>query len=292
MKKLFFLFLVPLLCHAELNAQQIKRVEGEYTFYAPDNITLEQAKNIAVERARLQALSTAFGMSISQVSTTMSSNRNGESDMEFFTSGGTEVKGEWLDDVSEPEISIFYEDGMLCVKAKVSGRARKIEEAGVDIDARILKNGTGLRDESDRFRNGDDFYLYFRSPVSGYLSVYLVDASETAYCLLPYLADNTGSRAVEPGRDYVFFSPECADGREQHFVDEFVMTCGNSAEQNVVYVIFSQKNFAKANDRQMDSSLPRQLAFADFQDWLTRSRIKDRTMVVERRVISVVPADY
>jgi hypothetical protein len=42
-------------------AQKVKTVEGEYTYYAPENVTVEQAKITADDRAKIQALADEFG---------------------------------------------------------------------------------------------------------------------------------------------------------------------------------------------------------------------------------------
>ena len=60
-------------------SQKMKTVEGEYTYYAPENVTIEQAKLTAIERAKIQALADEFGNIISQSSTTSMTNLNGES---------------------------------------------------------------------------------------------------------------------------------------------------------------------------------------------------------------------
>ena len=38
-------------------AQKVKNVCGEYTFYAPENVSLSEAKRIALERAKLNTTS-------------------------------------------------------------------------------------------------------------------------------------------------------------------------------------------------------------------------------------------
>lgn len=159
-------------------AQKVQTLHGEYLYRAPENVTVEQARRTAVERARLQALAERFGTIVSQVNTTLAENRNGSSDLSFFSAGGSEVKGEWLEDTRDPEISVSYEQGMLCIRALVWGRAREIVRSETQVDARLLRNGTEQRFESDEFRDGDDLYLFFRTPVSGFLAVYLVDAEQ------------------------------------------------------------------------------------------------------------------
>lgn len=270
-----------------LFAQKVQTVSGEYLYRAPDNVTVEQARRTAVERAQLEALAEAFSTNVSQVNTTHVENRNGQTDMAFLSSGGSEIRGEWLENTKEPEIDIFYDQGFLCVRAKVWGRAREVVGSGVEIDARILRNGVETRFESGEFRSGDDLYLYFRTPTSGYLTVYLVDAEQQAYCLLPYMRDESGRVAVEHDVDYVFFSPQQAAREIRAIVDEYTMTCERGVEQNDIYVIFSTNEFAKPNDRQTDEGLPRELPFADFQQWLTRNRMKDLAMTVAHRTIVV-----
>ncbi len=95
---------------------------------------------------------------------------------------------------------------MLVVKAKVCGKAREISRAEVAFSAKILRNGTEARYESNAFRDGDDFYLLFKSPVNGFLAVYLIDDKQTAYCLLPYPGNASGKTPVEHAKEYIFFS--------------------------------------------------------------------------------------
>lgn len=270
----------------DLFAQKVQTVSGEYLYYAPENVSPEIARHTAIERARLEALAVAFGTSVSQVNNTAMTNSNGETKLTFMSSGGSEVKGEWLEDTRNPETEITYEQGMLCVRARVWGKAREIIGATIDIDAKVLRNGLDPRFESDDFRDGDDLFFYFRTPVKGFLTVYLVDAEQEAFCLLPYMRDTNGKVEVTNNVEYVFFSPQATD-IDRHLVDEYTMTCNRGVEQNELYVIFSPNEFAKANDRQIDMGLPRELSFADFQKWLNRNRMRDRSMTVIRKPIIV-----
>lgn len=267
-------------------SQKIKTVEGEYTYHAPENVTLEEAKRTALDRAKIQALADVFGTIVSQTNTTRMENRNGSSDVDFLSIGGSEVKGEWIETVGEPQYSISYEQGMLVVKVSVRGKAREIVSAQIDIKAKVLRNGTEDKFESDEFRSGDDLYLSFVSPVSGYLAVYLVDAEKKAYCLLPYRSQTDGIYKVEANRRYVFFNIKEASQQELPYVDEYVMTCSRSSEYNQMYVIFSPQPFTKAADNASAETLPRELGFEDFQRWLVNIRRKDyRTIFFNKQII-------
>lgn len=282
------LLLLSVLFTIPVFSQKMKTVEGEYTYHAPENVTLEEAKRIALDRAKIQALADAFGTIVSQTNATHVQNRNGNSDIDFLSIGGSEVKGEWIETIGEPQYDISYEQGMLVVKVSVKGKAREIVSAQIDIKAKVLRNGTEDKFESDEFRNGDDLYLSFVSPVSGYLAVYLVDAEQKAYCLLPYRSQTDGIYKVEANRRYVFFNIKEASGQECQYVDEYVMTCSRSSEHNQIYVIFSPQPFAKAADNAAAETLPRELSFEDFQKWLVKNRKQNEQMYIDLITINII----
>lgn len=269
------MFTLPIL------AQRTEKVRAEYTYHAPENISLEEAKRIALDRAKVQAIADEFGTIVSQSNTTLVKNSNGESSTDFFSLGGSEVKGEWIETIGQPEYEISYEQGMLVVKAIVTGRVREIISAQIDIKAEVLCNGTDLKFARTDFKNGDDLYLYFQSPVDGYLAVYLLDeVSQMVYCLLPYKSSSEAVTPIEHDKPYIFFSTEYA-AANAHLVDEYTMTCNNSIERNTIYVVFSPNEFAKANSNNVDELLPQELSFVDFQKWLSKGRVRDREMSVQ-----------
>lgn len=259
-------------------AQKIKTVEGECTYYAPENVTMEQAKWTALDRAMIQALADEFGTIVSQSNATKIENQNGQTNIDFLSIGGSEVKGEWIETIGEPIYNIRYEGEMLIVSVKVKGKAREIVSAGIDFQSKILRNGTDDKFESNQFHSGDDLYLSFKSPVKGYLAVYLVDADNQAFCLLPYRNLSDGIYQVKANQHYLFFNIKEAPQTERPYVDEYVMTCASSSERNRIYIVFSPNLFAKANDNTTDDLLPRELPYTDFQRWLVKCRKRDKDM--------------
>jgi len=268
-------------------AQKVKTVEGEYTYYAPENVTLEEAKRIALDRAKIQALADAFGTIVSQSNATRVENSNGESTTDFLSIGGSEVKGEWIETIGEPKYEIFYEQNMLVVKVFVKGKARKIVSAAIDIKVKILRNGTDDKFESDEFRSGDDLYISFQSPVSGYVAVYLIDADNNAFCLLPYRNQENGQFPIKANQRYVFFSIKDAPTELRPYVDEYTMTCSRTSETNQIYIIFSPNPFVKASDTSSNDLLPRELSFADFHKWIAKCRNKDDNMQMIKNQITI-----
>ncbi len=263
-------------------AQKMQKVTATYTYYAPENVTLEEAKRTALDRAKIQAIAGEFGTIVSQNNSTIVSNQNGQSDSRFFSLGGSEVKGEWIETTKEPIYNIKYESGMLVVTVEVSGRIREIVSAGIDFTAKILRNGTEEKFESNELRNGDDMFLYFKSPVDGYLAVYLLDeTTQEVYCLLPYKASGEGAYRIEHDKPYVLFSAK-HESVNPNNVDEYRMVCSRDEEYNDVYVLFSQNLFAKSQTKDMVDIQPRQASFESFQRWFAKIRKSDDSMTLKR----------
>ena len=283
------LFIIVCLCFVCVGAfaQRTEKVRAEYIYHAPENVSLEEAKRIALDRAKIQVIADEFGTIVSQSNTTVVSNRNGESSSDFFSLGGSEVKGEWIETIGQPEYDINYEQGMLVVKAMVSGSIREIVSAQIDLKAEVLCNGTDLKFARTDFKSGDDLYLYFQSPVNGYLAVYLLDeVSQMVYCLLPYKSSSEAVTPVEKDKPYIFFSAKHV-GDKGYLVDEYTMTCTNPIERNTIYVVFSPNEFAKANSNNVDELLPQELTFGEFQKWVVKGRNWAKDMRVERIFITI-----
>lgn len=278
MRQAFVIFLL-LLSFIVVSAQKVKTVECEYVYHAPENMTLENAKRTALERAQIQAIAIEFGTAVSQTNIT---NLSG-SGVDFQSIGMSEVKGEWIEDVAEPEYNISFDDGMVVIRVHVKGKIRESRPAEVDCIARVLRNGKEDRFESDKFFNGDQFYISFHSPSNGYITVYLSDAQGNAYCLLPYPSQQDANFKVDANRRYLLFDPDEGD----IYTEEYTFTCTNPPENNQIYIIFSPNKFTKALDNKTAELLPRMLSDRDFHKWLAKCRRRDPEMQVIRKYITI-----
>nr|WP_303218060.1 DUF4384 domain-containing protein [uncultured Prevotella sp.] len=239
---------------------------------------MEKAKQTALDRAKIQLIANEFGTIVSQSNSTSIKNDNGKSEIDFISVGGSEVRGEWIETIGTPQYKISYEQNMLVVNVFVKGRIREITSAKIDIKAKVLRNGIEDKFESKDFNNGDDLYLSFVSPVNGFLAVYLVDTDQKAYCLLPYRSQTDGIYKIEANCRYLFFSIKNAPRQEQQYVDEYVMTCNRSPEQNQIYIVFSPIPFVKATDNSLSEVLPRELGFKDFITWVSKCKTSDKEL--------------
>lgn len=281
----FLSFSFFLLFALTATAQKVKTVEAEYVYQVPENITPEQAKRIALERAQTMAIAEEFGTTVSQTNLTNVSNVNGNSDMDFQSIGFSETKGEWIETIGEPEYSLSFEQGVLIVRVMVKGKARELVTAGIDCEARILRNKDD-NFESSEFSNGEQFFLSFRTPTKGYLAVYLLDNEGQAFCLLPYPGQDEAQYPVKANERHLLF--DYATGNE--FTEEYYLTASNGVEYNQLYVIFSPNEFTKALDEQAEQTellLPRELPEDEFQEWLAKNRRRDNKMQLIRKTLKI-----
>jgi hypothetical protein len=242
---------------------------------------VEEAKRTALERAKIQAIADEFGTLVSQSTSTIVSNKNGESDTQFISVGGSDVKGEWIETTGEPTFDIKFENHYLIVNCSVKGTIREINQKCIEISAKLLRNGTTSKYESFEFKAGDDMFLSIQSPINGFIAVFWIDAKEDkAYKILPYQGDRRTLMPIMKDKKYVFFSQSDADSTYFSIVDEFVMTCGPEIEHNEVYIIFYDKKFSVNNIDGLSDGI-KWTSIENFHKWLakTKKNIPDITTI-------------
>jgi len=290
-KKIFYL-ICGVFVSLSVFAGDIERVSATYEYVSSDNNeTPAQIEAKAFERAKQQALEDKFGIDVTSVSNTLQINRsNGESaqtQTNVFSLGGTSIRGEWIETIKEQVLEpATFKDGFWHIKVRVEGRARNHATEKTDIRYTFVRNVQDL-ESPVTFRDGNDLFMRFSTPVAGSLGVYLVDEEQNAFCLLPYYNNSTGAQAVEANKEYLFFS----ENQTPNF-NGYKVTCERTSEQNALYVIFSPNTFSKANDKTSGNNwrnepMPRQVSYADFLKWLAANQKKDPSMVVRTEIISI-----
>ncbi len=261
------------------SAQKAVTVCGEYRYVAPENVPLADAKTTAIERARLEAMANEFGTNISQTNLNTTHIDNGVVQNDFLSMGGTEVKGDWLGDTKEPEIVVAYEQNMLIVTAKVCGKARELVNAGVDLFVKVLCNGI----ESEQFKNNDQLSVVLKSPVNGYLAIFLRDdVTSTVACLLPYETENGKARKIKRNESYTFLSTK---DPLYPYREETILVTSREQEFNTLIFVFSENEFAMPNT-ESGEYLP-ELSIPDFQKWLRKNRMKDERMQTVEKITDI-----
>jgi hypothetical protein len=137
-------------------------------------------------------------------------------------------------------------------------------------------------------------YLFFQSPVDGYLSVY-VDEGDITYRILPYVTmidEYRGGVFVEGDKEYLFFSKK-DNPYKSSIVDEIEMYTNKKIEYNQVYIVFAEEKFVKPvldQNPEVDGRiLPKSLNSKEFQFWLSENRAVIESFQDRKIKISIRP---
>ena len=242
-----------------------RKVTAEYVYHIPDNVSADEARSIALQRAQAQAIADEFGTLVTQSSQISLENSDAGTHTDFLSIGGSELKGEWIETIGEPDFKYVTDGESMVLTVKVKGVIREIDGVSVPFDVKILRNATTDDAETDRFQTGDDMYLRLR----------------------PYQGQEDGLFRTKANKRYLFFHPDHADGVDRNIVDEFVLNTDKGRERNRILTIFSPNRFFKASDTKTQSDLPRSLGYADFQKWLAGVKKRDADLTVTERSIVI-----
>lgn len=290
MKRTLLIICALLICLVSL-AGDVKHISITYEYISDNpNETPEQAEQAAIQMAQQKALEEHFGLDVVGITSVMLRNRQEgqkvSSTSDVFSLRETSVRGEWIETTSQKVLNKTFEKGFWHVKVYIAGRARNHSTEKPEIHYAFINNAHDKQNR-DQYYDGDDIFLRFTSPISGALCVYLVDAEQNAYCLLPYQSSTIGYQKIDANQEYLFFSTSTDPN-----ADEYTLNCMQSSEQNALYVIFSPNTFTKAADQQAgknwrDEQLPRFLSYEDLMKWLAKNQTRDENMVVRREVVTI-----
>lgn len=285
------LILATLLLTMAVHAGDIEKVSITYTYESNNpHESRVQAEQTAIERAKSKAMEEKFGLNVGAVNSTLIRNvAEGEkvtSTNDVFSLRETSFRGEWIETIKEEILETTFKNDFWIVRVYVAGRARSYSAPKANIHYALVKDLLEV-DNRDQYRDGNDLFMHFSSPVSGSLCVYLVDENKDVFCLLPYSSSSTGCQEVEANKDYTFFSEKMDKNAE-----ELTLTCERSVEQNAVFVVFTPNGLIKAKDNKggenwRGESLPRHLSYSDFMKWLAKNQMQDEQMVVKTEVITI-----
>ncbi len=300
MKKIIILSILIILTPFILFSQQTVKTSGEAQIELTENRSRHDVKNEAKDMATVNALERAFGSVIIQGNSTYISNINTgektETNSVFNMIANTSVKGEVVEVISEK-----YEDvkgykviegkkievtDILC---KITIRARELAEPPIDFTTYPLAC-TNIKCRTTSFIEHDSLFLYFLSPVSGYLSVYLDDEGHSQR-LLPYkniTARYENGIPVKADRKYIFFSkqPEHNYFEDKDFEEDVYELYSKSKKDiNRLFIIFSKTSLNKpklidnVKTEQLTEpeivegyTMPKALKSENFQRWLNKCR--------------------
>lgn len=289
------------LCMFTLTAvgQKPEKASGKFQLRIESTMTKEEAKARARELAIIDAIQSVYGTYAEQ-QTDIRVYQGRES---FSIIGNTRVLGEWVETTNETfteEIRPVKENGQTTyetwITCTIAGKARKATPKAA-IRYQTL-NCLQMQCRTVEFYSDESLYLYFESPVNGYLSVFLED-DQQVYRLFPYAGMRTEEQsavAVEGDRSYILFSNEPGMNAFGSKADELLLYTTKAEEHNTLYILFSEKPFLKpglTGIQTLDIEgkeiiVPRSLGKVAFQQWLATNRALDQTFLVANVHISII----
>lgn len=269
-----FLFMV-----LSVNGQKIKRAEGEAQIRVERNMTKEDAQQKVTELAKINAIESIYGTYIEQQ--TNITVESGKSD--FFTIGSTKVKGIWVRETDRKfteeyrdEKGEFGTEKILWITCRIRGEVKQATSRPA-IDYQV-RNCTLPACRTTTFLSGEQLYLWFKSPVDGYLSIF-IDDGRMIYRLLPYSnMTNPNAFMVKGDETYLFFSPEENEGLlPGEKPDEIELYTLRQKENNILFLVFSTNPFFKPglNKESIGMNkivIPKSLDKQKFEEWLSDYR--------------------
>lgn len=260
-------------------AQRVATVCGEYRYTVPGEIPLNHAKQIAIDKARNEAIANEFGQVVSQSTNTTIHSSGTQSSVQSDSYASTESKAIWLSDTKEPEVSIAYENDVMVITASVCGKARELKTAEVELRMQVVSNGI----ETERFKNNEKVAIHFKSPVNGYVSIFFRDDNAgMIYCMMPYENEDGTAREVKSNKEYIYLSTE---DPIYPYQEETILVTDKTVEFDTFILVFSKKDFSMPSS-EAGEFVP-ELSVEDFQKWLRKNRINDETMQTIEKSIQI-----
>lgn len=274
-------------------AGDIRKIRGEAQRFSPASESPEEARRKAILEAQIDALEKAFGTALTERTMYLSDTRDGHTSDISRSYGESQVNGDWIRNLSTPEVTIVPVEHGNMYYVKVYGEGRELKYNKIDIDCRLLCNWTDP--DKDRLRGGmfyegDEMYLFFSSPVDGWLSVYLIDDDDdrTTQCLVPYDDQKEVAYPIKANKEYIFFSKRMAEPQYVDFVTRMIVEARKKIDINDLYVIFSPNEYTQVSataykhsrhntceEEILSELMPRETTYKRFDNWLSKQRRRD-----------------
>lgn len=276
------------------SAQRTVTAEGFASIIQTDDMTAQEARERVVEQARFDAVNTAFGSNISHNNVTFTTEENGKSNTTVFMMGASDLRGRWIRDLVEPIPYKVIADGQIIWEVKVKCKVREVKRATVGFEWQLLANGHDEQFKAKELHHLDSFFVRFRSPVDGYLQVFMADDKGVVNRLLP--AEDEEYCRVNKDKWYCFY--EDPEGKGNCWMA--MIPNNRRVEYDQLYIVFSpNKIHPPLVDKRTDNSdLPAiaskghlehipELSFKAFQKHLGKMMDNDAEVQVEKMLVKI-----
>lgn len=279
---LLLLLAHPLVDIAQDRSNKVKNVSGSYTEEIPSHLSLDEAKQAFSKLAMRNAITKAFGPGT--VLTTDRIEYTTWEEEQFHTETEVYTHAEWIGgDPEKSECIPSSKDGKAYLTCNVSGKARSIDRARTQIKTHLLRCPKKEECRTQNLDHNKPFYLFFRSPTTGYLTVFL-QYQNTVQQLVPYANMKNDLLKIERDTDYILLSKEHPGDLTIYEVDEFMAYTEQAQSIEKIILIFSPNKYAKPpmntppNQQNNQGELPPQTTAKAFGKWLQNAMATQQSL--------------
>jgi len=286
--KFIISFLIVTLLGVKALSQKTRMVNGESQIKVEAHLSENETKEKAIQMAKINAITNEFGQYIEQESDLVL--QSGKVD--FRSYGQTKVKGEWVRTIGEPKFKYFIrnegENPEKWIRCRIKGEARKaIPKANVILE---ILSCPQKNCRTAHFVSEENMYMYVKSPVDGYVSVYLDDGT-TVYRLLPYRRMGTKKAVqIKGDQEYILFSRDIPNFNT--LADQIELFTPKDQEVNTLIVVFAENEYQKPLlfDEKTGKAgfiTPKSLSKKAFEEWLGENRAAFPDFIDFKRRITI-----
>ena len=277
---------------------QFKTSEASVKIRIEDDWSDKKAREIARARAIVAAIESAYGTNVLQLNSVAIRNAIEAGDIKsvsMFNMIATSYVNGDLAKVLEERPGEREKDsrGDWYMSYYVKVKVKERKKLKYEIKTLTLDNVDKEAEEND-FKAGRKLYIYFKSAVSGYLSIYLEEENHQEFSrLLPYLdMQKVYNIEIEEDKEHIFFAPNKNNYLEDDsYIHEFELDCDGQLEINNLILIFSKdeehnKPLLGPSNRELSKEnqeagyrLPPAAQRKDFYNWMAKVMKSDDLQV-------------
>jgi len=252
MKYYFFAVLYLFLVSNIFAQLGLKNASGESKVYM-QNMNIDELEKKAISEARIDALRKAFTVGyanqtefVSQEINEQSGDKQTSKKMTSDYEKTTErTQGEWVTTTKKFTTELLNDQGGYYMEAKVWGKVREKKRTEIEFIAKSL-NCPLSKCLTRSFTQNDTLGFEFKSPVDGYLSIYLDDNESKVFRLFPHGKESISSFEIKGDKEYILFT------KKPYLKDisigdasQFYLKTNKAIEYNTLKILFSKNEISK-----------------------------------------------
>ncbi|MFY8020920.1 MAG: hypothetical protein ACOVP1_06975 [Bacteroidia bacterium] len=282
---------------------QIDVLTGESSIDWPSFISEDAIKKEAKEKAIINGIERKYGQVVLQGNSTyvknLSNGQMQESQSVFYSSSQSLLKGEFLRMIGSESYEVLTEkrkingkkEQLRVIKCKITFEAKEVAEQLPQFTVvSSVCEAKPLNCKTNLFYNGDRIFIYFKSPIKGYLAIYadyIIEGNHYCSRYLPVKENGdltyNSCLKVEGEKEYTFFASDNKQFSDGFVSQEVVLVTNENTEPMRFFIIFSENPISSPQLSEIPVSqnfkeknkgyhLPLGIRSEKFQEWIYQQR--------------------